>query len=58
MTIEAGLKVTCELDQSSYPSGTKVSRTEMEEINLRRDPVRGDWNYTSSPRSRKWVTIS
>lgn len=57
MTIEAGLKVTCELDQSIYPSGTKVPRTEMEEINLRRDPVRGDWNYTSSPRSRKWVSI-
>jgi hypothetical protein len=56
-TTKAGLKVTCELDQSIYPSGIKVSKKDMEEINLRRDPFRGEWNYTISPRSQKWVSI-
>jgi hypothetical protein len=51
------LKVTCELDQSIYLSGIKVSKKEMEEINLRRDPFHGEWNYTISPRSQRWVSI-
>ena len=54
---KAGLKVTCELDQSVYPSGIKVSKKEMEEINLRRDAFHGEWNYTISPRSQKWLSI-
>ena len=49
--------LTCELDQSVYPSGIKVSKKEMEEINLRRDAFHGEWNYTISPRSQKWVSI-
>jgi hypothetical protein len=56
-TTKAGLKVTCELDQSIYPSGIKVSKKEMEEMNLRRDPFHGEWNYTISPRSQRWVSI-
>ena len=51
--VEAGLRVACELDQSVYPSGIKVSKKEMEEINLRRDAFHGEWNYTISPRSQK-----
>jgi hypothetical protein len=52
-TTKTGLKVTCELDQNIYPSGIKVSKKEMEEINLRRDSFHGEWNYTISPRTRK-----
>jgi hypothetical protein len=48
-TTKAGLKVTCELDQSIYPSGIKVSKKDMEEINLRRDPSTGS-GITPSPR--------
>jgi Rhodopirellula transposase DDE domain len=55
-TTKAGLNVTCELDQSMYPSGIKVSKKEMEEIKLRRDAFHGEWNYTISPRSQKWVS--
>jgi Rhodopirellula transposase DDE domain len=51
------LKITCELDQSIYPSGIKVSKKEMEEINLRRDAFHGEWNYTISLRGQKWVSI-
>ena len=49
---KTGLKVTCELDRSVYPKGIKVSKKEMEGINLRRDAFHGEWNYTVSPRPR------
>ena len=52
-TTKTGLKVTCELDQRDYPSGVKVSKEEMEKINVRRDAFHGEWNYTISPRTRK-----
>ena len=52
-TTKTGLKVTCELDQCVYPSGIKISKKEMGEINLRRDAFHGEWNYTISPRTRK-----
>jgi hypothetical protein len=50
---ETGLRVTCELDRSVYPTGVKVSKREMEGINLRRDAFHGEWNYTISPRPQK-----
>jgi hypothetical protein len=52
-TTKTGLKVTCELDQESYPTGIRVSKKEMAEINLRRDAFHGEWNYTFVPRTRK-----
>jgi Rhodopirellula transposase DDE domain len=52
-TTKTGLKVRCELDQREYPSGVKVSKAEMETINLRRDAFHGEWNYSISPRTRK-----
>jgi transposase len=52
-TTKTGLKVSCELDQNAYPSGIKVSKKEMEAINLRREAFHGEWNYTISPRTRK-----
>jgi hypothetical protein len=52
-TTKTGLKITCELDRSVYPLGIKVSKKEMEEINLRRDAFHGEWNYTIAPRTRK-----
>jgi hypothetical protein len=50
---KTGLKVTCELDRGVYPTGIKVSKKEMEGINLRRDAFHGEWNYTISPRPQK-----
>ena len=49
---ETGLKVACELDRSSYPSGIKVSKEEMAGIRLRRDKFHGEWNYTILPQPR------
>src|SRR3954463_10010642 len=51
-TTKTGLKVTCELDRSSYPLGIKGPKRQMEEVNLRRDAFHGEWNYTISPRTR------
>jgi hypothetical protein len=52
-TTKTGLQVVCQLDQHSYPVGLKVSQKAMEEINLRRDPFHGEWNYTILPSPRK-----
>jgi hypothetical protein len=51
-TTETGLKVACELDRSSYPSGIKISKEEMAGIRLRRDKFHGEWNYTILPQPR------
>ncbi|WP_368411339.1 ISAzo13-like element transposase-related protein [Paludisphaera mucosa] len=56
-TTKAGLKVACELDQSSYPSEIKVSKKGIEEFDLRRDAFHGEWICTISPRSREWASI-
>lgn len=49
-TTETGLKVHAELDRGTYPTGVKVSDTEMAQIQLRRDKFHGDWNYAVHPR--------
>jgi hypothetical protein len=51
-TTETGLKVACELDRNSYPSGIKVSKEDMAGINLRKDKFHGEWNYTILPQPR------
>jgi hypothetical protein len=51
-TTETGLKVACELDRNSYPSGIKVSKEDMAGISLRKDKFHGEWNYTILPQPR------
>jgi hypothetical protein len=51
-TTETGLKVACELDRNSYPSGIKVSKEDMARIKLRKDRFHGEWNYTILPQPR------
>ena len=48
-TTSAGLKVRCELDNTSYPAGIKVSDAEMKGLNLQRHDFHGEWNYTIAP---------
>jgi transposase len=52
-TTETGLKVACELDRRSYPSGIKVSKQDMAGIRLRKDKFHGEWNYTILPQPPK-----
>ena len=49
-TTDAGLKVRCQLDPNSYPSGIKVSDAELQGVNLSRHDFHGDWNYTITPK--------
>ena len=46
-TTNTGLTVTCDIDQSLYPKGVKVSDAEMATLNIQRHTFQGDWNYTS-----------
>jgi hypothetical protein len=48
-TTETGLKVCCELDESQYPKGIKVTDDERAAINITRHEFHGGWNYTISP---------
>lgn len=48
-TTAKGLKVTCRLDRSRYPTGRKVSNAEMKGINLQPDTFHGEWNDVIKP---------
>jgi transposase len=48
-TTAKGLKVKAGIDTSSYPCGTKVSKTEVERLRLQRAKILGNWNYTIRP---------
>ena len=45
-----GVGVTASLDQSTYPTKVKVTREEMQRLDLERHEVCPDWNYTIGPR--------
>lgn len=51
-TTDAGLTVTCDIDQGCYPKGIEVSEAEMAALNIQRDAFHGEWNYTISPRGQ------
>jgi transposase len=55
-TTKKGLKVQAAIDGSTYPAGAKVSDSEMKEIDLRRDPFHGEWNYEIHPRGEKVIS--
>jgi hypothetical protein len=48
-TTAKGLKVTCRLDRTKYPTGREVSDEEMSHINIERDTFHGEWNYLIKP---------
>jgi hypothetical protein len=56
-TTTAGLKVRCQLDQQSYPTGTVVSDAELAQVNLQRADFHGEWNYVISPRTKQVDTL-
>lgn len=55
-TTKKGLKVHASIDNSTYPAGTKLTDSEMKEIDLRRDTFHGEWNYEIHPRSEKVIS--
>lgn len=46
----AGLIVRAALDPGEYPSGKKVSKRELNEVQLKQHKFHGEWNYTIKPR--------
>jgi transposase len=52
-TTAKGLKVTCRLDRSIYPTGRKVSNKEMMRVNLQPAKFHGEWNYVIRPNFAK-----
>src|SRR5215213_8724544 len=48
-TTRTGLRVQSALDPNSYESGIRISKQQMEELNIRRDEFHGEWNYTILP---------
>lgn len=48
-TTRTGLRVQSALDTNTYESGIRISKQQMEELNIRRDEFHGEWNYTILP---------
>lgn len=46
-----GLTVQCELDDTVYDKGRKITDQQMAALNIKRDPFHGEWNYTLYPSS-------
>jgi hypothetical protein len=48
---KSGLKVKAILDTNEYETGVKVSKSQMEELRIRRHKTHPDWNYTLESRA-------
>jgi transposase len=46
---KTGLQVKARLDKKTYERGIKVSKKELDSINIKRDKFHGEWNYSISP---------
>lgn len=51
-TTQNGLKVACELDNTHYPKGLKVTNAQMRAIAITGDDFHPEWNYTISPQDQ------
>jgi len=48
-TTTKGLKVRCQLDRSTYPTGIKVSDAELKRVHIQGEDFHSDWNYLILP---------
>src|ERR1017187_5914835 len=48
---KSGLQVKAVLDTNEYETGVKVTKSQMEELCVRRHKTHPDWNYTLEPRT-------
>jgi hypothetical protein len=44
-----GLTVRCQLDNMQYKKGIKITKKQIEQINLSKNDFHGEWNYTIKP---------
>lgn len=57
-TTAQGLCIQAALDVGQYPTGVKVSETEMQALRIERSEFHGDWNYTILPHRRSRTSNS
>ena len=57
-TTGTGLKVYCDRDTNAYPTGIRISKSEMAALDIRRADFHGDWNYTLLPTPDSVAVIS
>ena len=48
-----GLRIRAELDRRNYPTGIKITDTELNALNLKHAAFHGDWNYALLPQRKK-----
>jgi len=48
---KTGLTVEARMDKRTYRKGIKVSKEEVEDLNVKRHAFHGEWNYTIKPRA-------
>ena len=51
---QAGLRVRCEIDRERYPKGKKITDEQLASVAIKRGSFHGEWNYTISPKSRRY----
>lgn len=56
-TTAKGLTVTCRLDRRKYPTGSKVTAKDLEQVNLYPDKFHGEWNYVIKPHAIRKASI-
>lgn len=47
---KTGLTIQARLNKKNYKKGIKVSKKEMQSLNISKDKFHGEWNYTIKPR--------
>jgi transposase len=57
-TTTTGLSVIARLDEETYPKGQKISRDEVDGLNVKRHEVCPQWNYTLSPTATRPGAVS
>jgi hypothetical protein len=48
---QTGLRVKAMLDKRTYKKGQKISRKQIDQLNLARHSFHPEWNYTLNPRT-------
>ena len=48
-TTRTGLSVHAELDETTYPTGVRITDAQMAALPLDRHDFHGEWNYTLRP---------
>jgi hypothetical protein len=49
---EKGLTVTGQLDKQIYKKGIRITKEQMQEINLKKQKFQGEWNYSIKKQKR------